>query len=123
MVKYFFREPVFPILVETDYRVFGIYNSEEFDQLVQKQRFCAKENYDVVDSTGEGWSYFAEYNVISPLIMHKRWYKKEIIEFINKPLYKLGIKVLYVGKSLSAKNKSAIIKEISEFSKELENSE
>ena len=120
MVKFLFRIPVFPILVETDYRVFGIYTNKDFDRLVKRQEFSAKKMYTVVDSTGEGWVYMDEHDVISPFILHKRWYKKEIINFFNNSLSELGIKNVYVGRSLSAKKVSIIIEEIVLLSRQIE---
>ena len=61
-----------------------------------------------------------DHDVISPFVLHKRWFKKEIIEFFNAPLIKMGIDNIYVSKSLSAKKVNIIIEEIVLLSKQIE---
>ena len=119
MVDYLLRRPIFPIVIETDERVYGVLNEHELSQLVDNSKYVKKDSYSVIDSGGEGWSYFAPKNVISPLCVKKKWFKKEIIELFNSSLKKCNIPKRYIASSLSNRTVGKIIGEITEFSNAL----
>ena len=111
-MKLFFRKVKYPILIESDSSIFGAWNDEELESITSKEQFKKKRQYELLDCTGEAWSYHPEMDIISPLNFKKRWTKKEIINFYNK-FAEPGKE--YVGKSLSAKRLSKIIEEIAEL--------
>ncbi len=106
-----FREPKHPILIETDDGVKGATNKSNLNKIVSKSSFSSKHTFTVVDSTGEGWEYYIESNLITPLCVNKRWTKKGIIELYNAAISN-NVSEPYICKSPSAKRFDKILKEI-----------
>ena len=119
MIQYFYREPKYPILVETDARVVGARSPEKIDRLCKETSFIAKCSYIVIDSTGEGWSFSSDHEVISPLTAYKRWTKAKIIEFYNTSLDQGDKFTQYKPGSLSSKRLEQIVQEIVEHESKL----
>lgn len=120
MLSYLFRHPKFPLLVESDFRVFGAYNPKKIEMMIAKGAFNNDTSYQVIDSTGEGWSLYMGPAVISPLCVEKRWNKPKIIKFFNQSLEKAGLPRRFVGRSLSNKRLERVILEIVAFEDALE---
>lgn len=119
MIQYIFCKPKYPVLIETDGRVTGARSGEKIGRLCKQSSFAAKESYIVVDSSGEGWSFFPAHEVISPLTTYKRWSKAKIIELFNASLVKTGIQAQYEPGSLSNKRLEKIVREIVEYDSKL----
>jgi len=119
MIGYLFRKPKYPLLIETDSRVVGARSINRIDRLFKEAAFVNKNNYIVIDSNGEGWSFVPEHAVISPLTMLKRWNKPKIIDFFNSSLEKEGFITRYEPRSLSNKRLEQVIREIVEFESKL----
>ncbi|WP_206680835.1 hypothetical protein [Endozoicomonas acroporae] len=114
MMNFVFREPDFPLLIESDDKLLSAFNLEELIQKVRDYDFKLKNTYTVIDSKGEGWTYIHDIDAISPLTIKKRWYKKEIIELCNQFISDDSLK--FIGRSLSSKTLPKLITEILEFS-------
>ena len=115
MVRYLFREPKYPLLIETDGRVVSAWDNQRIDLLYEQSFFAKNNSYVVIDSTGEGWSFVPEYNVLSPLTTLKQWNKPKIIDFFNTSLERVGLEERYQPGSLSNKRLKQVILEIVEF--------
>lgn len=116
MVSFLFRKPVVPILVETDVRMFGIFDLKNFEKLKKANLFLKKEFYKLIDGRGEGWSFYPKLDIISPLTTDKAWTKKKIIDLYNSFLEDKDEKNKFICKNLSYKKLSEIILLISESS-------
>ena len=81
-MKFFFRKPVFPILVDTGTELIVLRRAGEGDRLARLVGPDA-EPLDVIDSRVEGFAYHPEHDIISPLTMKKDWRKAEIIALYN----------------------------------------
>lgn len=114
-INYLFRKPKYPVLIETDLRVFGARNGQKIERLRKKELFTKKDSYTLIDSTGEGWMFTPEKSVISPFSINKQWTKLKIIEFFNSTLTNLGISESFEAGSLSNKRLDKIINDIVEF--------
>ena len=119
MIQYLFREPRYPILIETDARVVGARSPERIDRLCKESSFTAKGSYIVIDSAGEGWSLSPEHDVISPLTAYKRWTKAKIIELYNTSLSHRKDNAVYKPGSPSSKRLEQIVREIVEHESKL----
>ena len=82
-IRYLARCPQFPILIETDSRVVGATNLNEIERLFRGSVFQLKDQYKVIDSTGEGWVFVAKLEALSPLTLKKAWTKQQAIDFFN----------------------------------------
>jgi hypothetical protein len=51
VIQYLFRKPKYPVLIETDEIIMGARSGERIGRL-------CKQSYIVIDSSGEGWSFF-----------------------------------------------------------------
>ncbi len=111
-MNFVFREPDFPLLVESDIKLLSAYTKKELIQVIRSSDFKLKDSYAAIDLKGEGWSYFHDLDALSPLTFKKRWYKKEIIELCNRFIQDDANK--FVGKLLSTKTLPKLIIEIIE---------
>jgi len=118
-INYLFRKPKYPVLIETDLRVFGARNGQKIEKLRKNELFTKKDSYTLIDSTGEGWMFMPEKSVISPFSINKQWTKLKIIEFFNSTLTNLGISESFVAGSLSNQRLDKIINDIVEFESKL----
>lgn len=112
MVQYQFRKPTFPVLLASDTIVVGALNTAEIEVWIKKLMFQKDSSYQVIDATAEGWSYYPEYQVITPLTIDKRWTKRRIIDFYNNSVKYEDDREVYVAKSLSNKRLNLVIEEI-----------
>ncbi len=112
MIRYQFRKAKFPLLLESDTIVVGAQSDGELNSLIKKLTFKNKGVYQVIDASGEGWSYYPEHNVLTPLTINKRWTKKAIIEFYNSSIKVDKTKEEYNVGSLSNRKLTTIIEEI-----------
>ena len=119
MVQYLFRKPKYPILIETDGRVMGARSAERIGRLCKQSSFTAKQSYIVIDSSGEGWSFYPDHEGISPLTTHKRWTKAKIIELFNASLAQTESNAKYKPGSLSSRRLEQIVREIVEHESKL----
>jgi hypothetical protein len=81
-MKFFFRKPVFPILVDTGTELIVLRRAGEGDRLARLAEPGAKP-LDVIDSRVEGFAYHPRHDAISPLTLKKNWRKAEIIALYN----------------------------------------
>lgn len=81
-MKFFFRKPVFPILVDTGTELIVLRRAGEGDRLARLVEPDAK-TLNVIDSRVEGFAYHPKHDTISPLTLKKDWKKSEIIALYN----------------------------------------
>ncbi|MEJ2613161.1 MAG: hypothetical protein P8179_24690 [Candidatus Thiodiazotropha sp.] len=90
-------------------------SDSEVMKWIKKQIFQKKSSYQIIDSAAEGWSYYPEHDVITPLSIDKRWTKKKIIDFYNSSIKNEVDQQKYIVKSISNKSLTAIIEEIAQL--------
>ena len=112
MVQYQFRKPKFPLLLASDTVVVGAKSDAKLKALIKKLNFSNKDSFQVIDASGEGWSFYPEHNVITPLSINKRWTKKAIIELYNDSIKNEKNIEEYVAKSLGNKKLTASSKRL-----------
>jgi hypothetical protein len=81
-MKFFFRKPVFPILVDTGTELIVLRKASEGERLTRLVE-PGSEPLDVIDSRVEGFAYHPQHDIISPLTLKKDWRKAEIIALYN----------------------------------------
>ena len=109
---YVLRKPVFPLIIDINNYVFSTTENEFWNKIWEAEPE-PDSYYKTMDATGEGFmfSYYKECFVLSPLTMEKNFTKKEIIQWYNNRRNKNN-DIPYSEKSLSAKPKQRIIKDI-----------
>ena len=106
-----FRKPKFPILCSLDGYVVAANSMSEFGNIVASIEFKKDDVFPIIDLHGEGWSFYPEYNAISPLTFKKRWFKKEVIDLFNNRTNNKD-NILYSEKSISNKRFDRLFRDI-----------
>jgi hypothetical protein len=81
-MRFFFRKPVFPILVDTGTELVVLRTAGEGSRLARLVEPGARP-LDVIDARVEGFAYYPQHDIITPLAMKKNWRKAEIITLYN----------------------------------------
>ena len=71
-VDYFFRKPAYPIICNINNNLIAAKNKNDFERAIAKYDLSGKD-YDIIDRTGEGWSFNTNHMIISPLTLKKSW--------------------------------------------------
>jgi hypothetical protein len=87
-MDFFWRKPVFPVLVDTGTELIVLRTAAEGDRLLRGPATAGAGKMDVIDAKVEGFCYVPEHHTISPLTMKKAWTKAGIIALYNarKPI-------------------------------------
>ena len=116
-LRYLFRKPAFPMVTNIEGHFIGTNTPKDLIIKLGKIPLDQEKSYDMVDSTGEGWSLYSPKMVISPLTMKKRWTKREIIKLFNdRENTELAKGKKYSEKSLSSKRLDKIIFDLVDIS-------
>ena len=110
-VSSLFRKPKFPIICDIDGNLIAAKSISGFEKQLSAYNMCNGTRYPVIDITGEGWSFYSDLMVISPLTMKKKWFKKEVITIFNNRKNNTS-NVTYSEKSISAKRYDKIFQDI-----------
>jgi len=110
-VSFLFRKPKFPIICDIDGYVIAAKSISGFEQQLSAYNIYKGGRYPIIDITGEGWSFYPEHMVISPLTMKKKWFKKDVIAIFNNRKNNSS-NVIYTEKSISAKRYDKLFQDI-----------
>ena len=110
-VSFFFRKPKFPIICDIDGYVIAARSKSGFENQISAFENFSGSRFPVIDVSSEGWSFFPENMVISPLTLKKKWTKKEVIATFNNRKNNAS-DITYSEKSLSAKRFDKIFQDI-----------
>ncbi len=116
-IKYVFRKPKFPIIINLDGQVIAATQQNLPAQLNQFE-LTLNTCYEAIDKSGEGFGLYV-YDVcfaLSPLVAKKKWTKLELIRLYNNRKNKVDEKI-YSEKSLSSKRFDDILSDISSLLK------
>jgi hypothetical protein len=103
--------PRFPILIALRSEILSANSPAECKkQLALFKSELGAEQFAVVDATAEGFTFYAEQNVISALSVKKRWKKAEIIELYNSRRRKGQLE--YMGVSLGNRSVARVVQEL-----------
>ena len=110
-ISFLFRKPKFPILCDIDGCVIAAKSISGFEKQLLACNICKESQYPIIDVSGEGWKFYPELMVISPLTTKKKWFKKEVIATFNNRKNNSS-NVTYSEKSISAKRFEEIFRDI-----------
>jgi hypothetical protein len=113
-IRYFWRKPTYPILCNIDGHMVGAKSDKILGKKLSLLVLDESKQYDVINSTGEGWLLLAESMVLSPVnFLKPKWTKLEIIRLYNNRINKPDPNEKpYSEKSLSAKKLKKIIRDL-----------
>ena len=111
-IQYAFRQPRFPIICAVGNELISARSAVGFQRQIERFELQSSEILDVVDATGEGWSFYADLMIVSPLTLKKRWTKSAVIRLFNESENARRIGVADPVTSLSGKSLSRIITDV-----------
>ncbi len=83
-IQYAFRRPRFPIICAVGGELVSAWSAVDFQRQIERFEIQSGEVLDVVDATGEGWSFHSDLMIVSPLTFKKRWTKSAVIRLFNE---------------------------------------
>ncbi len=83
MIKYVFRMPIFPMIIEIDGQVIAARSRQGLEKKLSGMTLTPGRTYEGVDSTGEVWFLYADSMMLSPLTLRKRATKLQLIRLVN----------------------------------------
>jgi hypothetical protein len=111
-IQYAFRRPKFPIICAVGDELISAWSAVGFQRQIERCKIQSGEVLDIVDATGEGWSFHSDFMIVSPLTFKKRWTKSAVIRLFNASENARRIGVAYPEMSLSGKSVSRIITDV-----------
>ena len=111
-IQYAFRRPRFPIICAVGDELISAWSAVGFQRQIERFEIQSGEVLDVVDATGEGWSFHFDLMIVSPLTFKKRWTKSAVIRLFNESENARRIGLAYPEISLSGKSVSRIITDV-----------
>lgn len=81
-IKYFFRKPRFPLLLDTGTELIALRSAAECEATLPSLGLTGDPR-PVIDAQAEGFAYHPEQETISPLTLKKAWTKSEIVALHN----------------------------------------
>jgi hypothetical protein len=111
-IQYAFRRPRFPIICAVGRELISGWSAVDFQREIERFEIQSGEVLDIVDATGEGWSFHSDLMIVSPLTFKKRWTKSAVIRLFNESENARRIGLAYPETSLSGKSVSRIITDV-----------
>ena len=116
MTQHHYRAPQYPVIFALGGSVFSAGSRRQFEVVVEKE-LDDSEAYKtgaVIDSAWEGFGYYPEPDVISPLCIKKDWTKKELVNVVNMRANRQSDRDEYPSRSLERITKQRLFKELLE---------
>jgi hypothetical protein len=77
-IKYFWRKPRFPLLLDTGTELIALRSTKGCEARLPPLALTGGPRF-VIDARAEGFAFYPDVNLITPLTVKKRWTKAEII--------------------------------------------
>ena len=77
-IKYFFRMPRFPLLLDTGIELIAFQSAEECEARLPPLALTGNPR-PVIDARAEGFAFYPDLETITPLTLKKDWTKAEIV--------------------------------------------
>lgn len=112
-MNFLFRKPRFPIIIDTGSELIGVKSWAVCEKRLATITFPDLAPRDVIDSSAEGFSFYPEHMVFSPLTFKKRWTKAAVIGLYNRA--KGAGRPAYPTTSLGNKSLEKVIGDITQL--------
>ena len=112
-MDFFIRKPKLPVLIDTGTELLVAKTWATCEKRLAAVVFADNEPLDVIDSTAEGFSYYPDMKLFSPLTLKKRWTKAGIIKLYNER--RGGDVPENQPKSLGNKSLETVVKDVVEL--------
>jgi hypothetical protein len=111
-IQYAFRRPRFPIICAVGDELISAWSAVGFQREIERFEIQSGEVVDIVDATGESWSFHSDLLIVSPLTLKKWWTKSAVIRLFNESENARRIGLAYPETSLSGKSVSRIMTDV-----------
>jgi hypothetical protein len=82
-VNYIFRLPRFPVIFDSGEVLLPAKSKAQLERKIEKSQIKDELKRDIIDSNGEGFSYYPKIATVSPSIGIRRWKKLQIIDLYD----------------------------------------
>lgn len=82
-IQYIFRAPRFPVLLDTGTELLALHSREECEIRLPALALSGDPR-PVIDATAEGFAFYPDLDVITPLTVKKDWRKAEIVALYHE---------------------------------------
>ena len=111
MIRFRPRKPRFPVIIDTGIELIGANTGAECSKQLARAKIVNREKSTaVIDATAEGFGFYPEMMLISPMTIKKRWKKSEIIALYNSRRKPEATE--YPSTSLGNKSTERVVSEI-----------
>jgi hypothetical protein len=115
MIRYAFRSPSFPIIIDIDGHVVSARSMQGLEKKLSGLELLPGRMYDAVDSKGATWFLHRDPMLLSPLTLKQRPTKIQLIKMVNGRKNKSKDAKPYSEKSLSAKTFGVVFEDLVEI--------
>ena len=112
-MNYVFRLPKFPVIFDSGERLFPARSKAQLERWIEKVEITDDTKRDIIDSNGEGFSYYPKINAITPSIGMRRWKKLPILDLYDS--HRLPESQLIRRTSLGSRTLKDIVEEVVEL--------
>jgi hypothetical protein len=82
-VNYIFRLPRFPVIFDSGEVLFPAKSKAQLERWIERSEITDDTKRDIIDSNGEGFSYYPKITTITPSIGVRKWKKLQIIDLYD----------------------------------------
>ena len=82
-MNYIFRLPRFPVILDSGERLLPAKSKAQLERCIEEMEIKDERKRDIIDSNGEGFSYYPKITTIAPSIGIKKWKKLQIIDLYD----------------------------------------
>ena len=111
-VQYAFRRPRFPVIYAVGNELHAATSSVALRRQLERLELPGAAVIDLVDVTGEGWAFYSDLMIVSPLTLKKRWKKIEVIRLFNESANARRMGAVYPEAYVPRRSLERIIAEI-----------
>jgi hypothetical protein len=84
MIRFWPRRPRFPVIIDLGSEFIGANTAEECSKRLARAKIAHGEvSREVIDARAEGFGFYSEMMVITPMTIKKMWKKTEIVGLYN----------------------------------------
>ena len=84
MLRFWPRKPRFPVIIDTGIKLIGATSGAECSKRLARAKIVnGEKSTAVIDATAEGFGFYPEMMLITPMTTKKKWKKSEIVTLYN----------------------------------------
>ena len=82
-MNYIFRLPRFPVILDSGERLLPANSKAQLERLIERLEISDDTKRNIIDCSGEGFSYYPKITTITPSIGIRKWKKLQILDLYD----------------------------------------